>query len=93
MAASHILDLVRTKGYRYRDMAVVARDWEKYSAAAENTFEKYGIPVMTSEKSDILEKPIIRATKSTGKKIYGGQHISVTVKAVNEEAVCPDGKE
>lgn len=59
LAASYILDLVRTKGYRYRDMAVVARDWEKYSAAAENTFEKYGIPVMTAEKSDILEKPIM----------------------------------
>lgn len=58
-AAAHVLELTRKQGYRYRDIAVVARDWEEYAATAENTFEKYGIPYMTAEKSDILEKPVM----------------------------------
>jgi len=58
-AADEVLGLVRKYGYRYRDIAVVARDWGKYASAAENTFEKFGIPTMTGEKSDILDKPVM----------------------------------
>ena len=55
-AADKAWELIR-KGYRWRDIGVMARDWEEYSSLCENVFEKYGIPYFTSGRADILNKP------------------------------------
>jgi len=55
-AAYEVLKLVRS-GYRWRDIGVMARDWEEYGSICENVFEKYGIPYFTGGKADILNKP------------------------------------
>ncbi|MCL2200424.1 MAG: PD-(D/E)XK nuclease family protein [Oscillospiraceae bacterium] len=56
VAANKVLELVRG-GYRWRDVAVMARDWEQYGVICENVFEKYGIPFFSSGREDILDKP------------------------------------
>ena len=55
-AAHYTLELVRS-GYRWRDIGVMARNWEEYGAVCENVFEKYGIPVFAGGREEVIEKP------------------------------------
>jgi len=58
LAAAEVLRFVRGGG-RWRDVAVAARGWETYAGTAESVFEKFGVPVQVSVKSDILQKPVM----------------------------------
>ena len=42
MTAGQIRRLVRTKGYRYRDFAVITGDMQVYAPAASRAFKRYG---------------------------------------------------
>ena len=55
-AAATVWKLVKS-GYRWRDIAIMSRDWGEYSYICENVFEKYGIPYFSGQKTDILSKP------------------------------------
>jgi len=55
-AASKVWELVRG-GYRWRDIGVMARNWEDYGPICENVFEKYGVPFFSSGRTEILDKP------------------------------------
>ena len=54
--ASQVWELVRN-GYRWRDIGLVARNWEEYGPVCETVFEKYGIPFFSGGRADILDKP------------------------------------
>ncbi|MDR2356700.1 MAG: PD-(D/E)XK nuclease family protein [Oscillospiraceae bacterium] len=56
MAAAETLRLVRS-GYRWRDIAVVSRDEREYTQLCESVFERYGVPVFTGGRTDILQRP------------------------------------
>ena len=71
-AAAEILSLVRTGRYRFRDIAVTARVLDSYSAAIENVFERYGVPVYLSRRSDILEKPVLSLLAGALDAVSGG---------------------
>lgn len=57
--AGRVVALARDEGYRYRDMAVAARQFEGYEEIVEAVFRRYDIPLFLTRKSDILEKPIL----------------------------------
>ncbi len=57
--ASRILSLVRSGGYRFRDIGVVARSYSTYRDLIESVFPRYGVPVFSSAMTDILEKPVL----------------------------------
>jgi len=57
--AARILALVRENGYRFREIAVSARDFSAYGDLIESTFQRYGIPVFVTSMSDILQKPVL----------------------------------
>ena len=57
--AARIRALVRTQGYRFRDIGVVARDFAAYQPLIESIFPRYQFPVFSSAMTDILEKPIL----------------------------------
>lgn len=57
--ASQIADLVR-QGYRYRDIAVIARDLERYEVTLETVFSRYGIPYFSDSSVDVQVNPLIR---------------------------------
>ena len=57
-AANKVWELVKS-GYRWRDIAIMSRDWEQYSSICENVFEKFEIPFFSSGRADILDKPPI----------------------------------
>jgi len=57
----HAAFLVRemvSGGYRWRDIGVLARNWDEYGEICESVFEKYNIPFFSSGRADILDKPL-----------------------------------
>lgn len=71
-AASVILEAVREKGWRFRDIAVTARDLKPYAEHIEHVFALYGIPVFLSTVTDILEKPVLTLITAALDTISGG---------------------
>lgn len=57
-AVSTILSLIQS-GYRYRDIAILARDADSYRGILDTAFAKADIPHFMSEKADIATKPLI----------------------------------
>lgn len=55
--AAELLLLVR-QGYRWKDMAVVCHDMDRYGSLIRRTFRDYGIPSFMDRKRDIMSHPI-----------------------------------
>lgn len=70
--AAQILALVRTGRYRFRDIAVAARDLEEYAPVIESVFERFGVPVYVSRRSDVLEKPVLSLIAGALDAVCGG---------------------
>lgn len=58
--ASLIRNLVDGSGYRYRDIAVITRDFEGYKSTLYYIFQKYNIPVFMDRRTPIENYPLIR---------------------------------
>lgn len=71
-AAAAILAAVREKGWRFRDIAVAARDFKAYAEHVEHVFALYGIPVFLSTVTDILEKPVLTLITAALDTVSGG---------------------
>lgn len=57
--AEDILKLVRDKGYRYKDIAVVCRDIDSYDKITSVIFNEYNIPYFLDKKREILSNPLV----------------------------------
>lgn len=58
LAAARAIELVRDKGCRWRDIAILARGFEDYRGSLESIFRHYGVPLYTARKSDLMSKPL-----------------------------------
>lgn len=63
-AAQKIRHMVRTKGYRYREIAVITSDMNAYSSHIEKIFSKYEIPVFMDHKRSILLNSFVEYLRS-----------------------------
>lgn len=70
-AASEALKLVRG-GCRLRDIAVCANGFDDYRLLLEPAFSRYGVPIYTARKSDMLSKPLPTLISSAYEIILGG---------------------
>ena len=52
-------ELIRQKGYRYRDMAVICGDLPSYSRGLKLQFEKYGIPYFMDATTELIRHPFV----------------------------------
>ncbi|SDK95154.1 helicase-exonuclease AddAB subunit AddB [Natronincola ferrireducens] len=71
--AAEIIALIRDRGYRFRDIALVSGDFEGYGSTIKRVFEEYGIPYFMDQKRSIMNNPIIEfvlAAIETGLKNY-----------------------
>ena len=76
-AAAKIWELVRS-GYRWREIGVMARSWDKYASLCENVFEKYDIPYFTGGRTEILNKsPIALIDSALDIASFGFEYKSV----------------
>ena len=71
-AASQIRRLVASGRFRYRDIAVTARNMETYAPVLENVFRREEIPVYLSRRSDILQKPPLLLVLGALDAVTGG---------------------
>ncbi len=62
-AVASICDLVKNKGYRYKDIVIVSRDLEVYEHCLETAFLKYDIPYYMDNPKNIFTNPLIRFVK------------------------------
>lgn len=58
--AGCIKNLIRTKGYRYRDFTVIVRDFDAYGDLLSGAFERYGLPLFRDAKINIRSLPLIK---------------------------------
>lgn len=58
-AARHIWHLVKERGYRYRDIAVISADMEQYGDSLKEAFDKQGIPCFLDRKNTIMGNPFV----------------------------------
>ncbi len=58
-AAVRIEELVRNKGYHYKDIAVVTGDIDNYSNALERAMNRYDIPYFVDRTRPVLLNPLI----------------------------------
>ncbi|MBE7041308.1 MAG: helicase-exonuclease AddAB subunit AddB [Ruminococcaceae bacterium] len=57
--AANICHTVQEKGYRYRDIAIVAGDPDLYADLIKTVFPTYNIPVFIDKKRSLLTHPIM----------------------------------
>ncbi|MGG7059642.1 helicase-exonuclease AddAB subunit AddB [Clostridium tertium] len=57
--AKDILVMVRDKGYRYKDIAVVCRNIDQYEKIVTVIFNDYKIPFFLDKKREILNNPLV----------------------------------
>lgn len=62
--AREINRLVREKGYRYQDIAVVTGDIENYGRIVKHKFMQMGLPCFVDYKKDILNNPFVELLRS-----------------------------
>lgn len=62
--ASHIRLLVREKGYRYRDIAIIASDMNAYADQLEKQCDAYRIPFFMDHKKSILLNAFVEYVRS-----------------------------
>lgn len=58
--ACRIISLVRDKGYRWKDIALVNGAMDIYGPTIKRVFNEYGIPFFLDEKRSIMNNPIIK---------------------------------
>lgn len=68
--ASNIKRLVRTQNLRYRDIAVITRNTEKYAKIIEHTFADYSIPCFIDAKKNAEGTALIKFCASSIEAAY-----------------------
>lgn len=63
-AAGKVRSLVRTKGYRYREIGVIVSSMETYGPYLKQAFQKYDIPVFMDQKRSILLNSFVEYIRS-----------------------------
>ena len=71
-AARQIVQLVREKGYRYRDIAVIASDIESYHHYIRAYFDDYKIPFFIDKRKPLSRHPVVELMCSALKIITEG---------------------
>lgn len=72
LAASLCVWLAREKGARWREIAVAVRGYEQYRPALESAFERYGVPLYSTRKGNILQKPVMALIVYAFETVHGG---------------------
>ena len=58
--AQKIIECVRDKGYRYREIGIITKNIDTYSGLIKAIFSKYEIPIYIDEKKDLSQNILIK---------------------------------
>ncbi|MDP4171373.1 MAG: helicase-exonuclease AddAB subunit AddB, partial [Bacillota bacterium] len=87
--AREILHLIREKGYRYRDIALLVRNGQDYHEILEPVFYDYQIPYFIDQKRTMLNHPLIELIRSSLEVINGNWRYEPVFRAVKTELLYP----
>lgn len=59
-AASYVLHLVRDKGLKFKEIRLILNDQPHGTSVVKRAFKEYGIDVVSDEKTDIMQNPIVQ---------------------------------
>lgn len=71
-AAARCVELVRETGCRWRDIAIAARNFETYRGPLERMAARYGVPLYTAQRSELLSKPLPALIAGAYAAVTGG---------------------
>ncbi len=71
-ASRQILQLVREKDFRYRDIAVIASDIDRYEHYIRAYFEDYGVPYFIDKRRPLNHHPVVQLISSALQAVTGG---------------------
>lgn len=87
--AREIFHLVRLKGYRYRDIAVLIRNGNDYHDIVEPAFMDYHIPYFIDQKRSMLNHPLIEFIRSSLEVVAGYWRYEPIFRAIKTELLYP----
>jgi ATP-dependent helicase/nuclease subunit B len=87
--AREIRDLVRTKNYRYRDIALLIRNGADYHEIVEPVFTDYQIPYFIDQKSSMLNHPLIELIRSSLEVINSFWRHESVFRVIKTELIYP----
>ena len=70
--AQQILELIKQKDYRYRDIAVIASDIERYQHYIRAYFDDYGVPFFVDRRKLLGRHPVVQLICSALQVVIGG---------------------
>ncbi len=70
--ARKILQLVKNKGFRYRDVAVIASDLSRYEHYIRAYFDDYSVPYFIDKRRSLSHHPIVQLVNSALRVVAGG---------------------
>jgi len=70
--ARQILELVKEKSCRYRDIAVIASDIDNYQHYVRAYFADYGIPFFIDKRRPLNQHPVVQLISSALQVVTGG---------------------
>jgi ATP-dependent helicase/nuclease subunit B len=63
LAAELTVGLARDEGMRWREIAIIASDYQAYAPLIESIFPIYGIPVFSDRMDEVADKPLLRCIR------------------------------
>ncbi|KQL55020.1 ATP-dependent helicase [Heyndrickxia shackletonii] len=87
--AREIRRLVRTKGYRYMDFAILVRNGQDYQDVMETVFYDYEIPYFIDQKRPMFHHPLIELIRSTIETINSNWRYESVFRAVKTDLLFP----
>lgn len=82
-----------TGGKRYRDIAILYRQPEKYDELIETIFPHYDIPIFISQKKPMLHHPLIEFARSVLDIVSSGWSYESVFRAVKTDLFFPHGED
>lgn len=87
--AREIFNLVRTHGYRYRDIAVLIRNGRDYHDIVEPAFSDFNIPYFIDQKRTMLNHPLIELIRSSVEVVTSYWRYEPIFRAIKTELLYP----
>lgn len=87
--AREIHSLVREKGYRYKDVAILARQPEDYKDMVKEVFADYEIPYFIDGKTSMLNHPLVEFIRSSLDVLKGNWRYEAVFQRVKTELLFP----
>ncbi len=87
--AREIRELVRTKGYRYQDIALLIRNGNDYHDIVEPVFTDYQIPFFIDQKRTMLNHPLVEFIRSSLEIIHSYWRYEPVFRAIKTELLYP----